>query len=87
MTTKSRRKKAVAKETDSAYFLKILLYFMVGLIWLKVNGLPVVPLGLIAGLLLSTHEHFQIDRKVEYAVLLIATILGMGGGLALNINF
>ena len=86
MTTKSR-KKAVAKETDSAYFLKILLYFMLGLIWLKLNGRPIVPLGLIVGLLVSTHEHFQIDRKMEYAILLIATMLGIGGGIALNISF
>jgi len=86
MTTKSR-KKAVAKETDSAYFLKILLYFMLGLIWLKLNGRPIVPLGLVVGLLISTHEHFQIDRKMEYAILLIATMLGIGGGIALNISF
>lgn len=86
MTTKSR-KKAVAKETDSAYFLKILLYFMLGLIWLKLNGRPIVPLGLIVGLLISTHEHFQIDRKMEYVILLIATMLGIGGGIALNISF
>ena len=54
MATKSR-KKAVVKETDSAYFLKILLYFMLGLIWLKLNGRPILPLGLIVGLLVSTH--------------------------------
>jgi len=86
MATKSR-KKAVVKETDSAYFLKILLYFMLGIIWLKLNGRPIVPLGLIVGLLISTHEHFQIDRKMEYAILLIATMLGIGGGIALNISF
>ena len=86
MATKSR-KKAVAKETDSAYFLKILLYFMLGIIWLKLNGRPILPLGLIVGLLVSTHEHFQIDRKMEYVILIIATMLGIGGGIALNISF
>lgn len=85
--TRATRTKRVVKETDSAYFLKILLYFMLGIIWLKLNGRPILPLGLIVGLLVSTHEHFQIDRKMEYVILIIATMLGIGGGIALNISF
>ncbi len=34
-----------------------------------------VPVGLILGMLFASHDHFQIDRKIEYAVLLIAAIL------------
>lgn len=34
-----------------------------------------LPVGFAIGVLLASHEHFQIDRKVEYAILLIATIL------------
>jgi hypothetical protein len=75
----SRTKKSSKPETNGAYFLKILLYFMLGLIWIKVNGRPLIPIGLIIGLLFSTHEHFQIDRKIEYAVLLIATLIGLSG--------
>ena len=75
----SRSKKSSKPETNSAYFLKILLYFILGLIWVKINGRPLIPLGLIIGLLFSTHEHFQIDRKIEYAVLLIATLIGLSG--------
>ena len=78
MATK-RTKKSTRPETNSAYFLKILLYYILGLIWVKVDGRPLIPLGLIIGLVFSTHEHFQIDRKVEYAVLLIATLIGLSG--------
>ena len=80
-----RSKKTKATETDSAYFLKLLLYFMVGLVWIKVNGIPILPIGLLAGLLFSTHEHFQIDRKIEYAVLLISALLGLSTGVFINV--
>jgi hypothetical protein len=85
----TRRKKTTAKtETDSAYFLKLLLYFILGLIWVKVDGRPLIPLGLIVGLVFSTHEHFRIDRKIEYVVLLVATLLGLSGaGIFLGFTF
>ena len=82
---KSRSKKSTKPETNSAYFLKILIYFILGLIWIKINGRLLIPIGLIVGLIFSTHEHFQIDRKIEYAVLLIATLVGLSGA-ALPIN-
>lgn len=75
--------KIKTNEPDSLYFLKLVLYIMAGSFWLRfaepimigdfmVNALP---LGLPIGLLFARHEHFQLDRKVEYAVLLIATIV------------
>jgi len=30
---------------------------------------------LIFGILLATQDHFQIDRKIEFAILLVAAIL------------
>ena len=70
-------------ESDSAYFLKIVLYILLGSFWLRfpapleigyvsLNGFP---LGLMLGLLFASHDHFQIDRKVEYAILIIVTII------------
>jgi len=70
-------------ETDSIYFLKLILYILAGSFWLRF-GEPIqigdwmisaLPVGLIIGLIFAHHDHFQLDRKVEYAVLLIATIL------------
>jgi hypothetical protein len=71
---------AAAQEFDSVYILKIVLYMIVGSLWVKVTSktsmkIP-IPLGLIAGLLFAAHEHFQIDRKIEYAILLLSMFLG-----------
>ena len=76
-------KKTVAKESDNAYFLKILIYFTLGMLWVKVNGVMVLPVGLVLGLIIAQHDHFAIDRKIEYAVLVVSTILGLWGGIAL----
>lgn len=77
------KKKQKATETDSTYFLKLVLYVILGTFWLKfadpiqigdflVNGFP---LGLILGLIFASHDHFQVDRKIEYAILIVMTIL------------
>lgn len=82
MPTK-QKKTSPQTESDSSYFLKLVLYVVLGSVWLKfaspiivggfvLNGLPV---GLILGLIFASHDHFQVDRKIEYAVLLIVTIL------------
>lgn len=62
--------------------MKILLYMMLGLQWLWfVNTTGQVgialPAGLITGLMFTRHERFQIDRKIEYAVLLVASLVGL----------
>ncbi len=68
------------KELDSVYFLKLVLYLVIGSMWLKITKgenlqIP-LPLGGLVGLLFASHEHFQIDRKIEYAVLLVAILVG-----------
>ncbi len=77
----AKRKKVTRrpKEVDSVYFLKLVLYLVVGSLWLRIDaGNTVVPLpvGLLIGALFASHEHFQIDRKIEYALLLVATFVG-----------
>lgn len=70
-------------EPDSTYFLKLVLYIILGSFWLKfhqpiqlgsftIHGLP---LGMVIGLLFASHDHFQVDRKIEYAILIIVTIV------------
>ena len=77
------KKKTSPQETDSAYFLKLVLYVLLGSFWLRfgnpieigyltLNGFP---LGLLLGLLFASHDHFQIDRKIEYAILVLVTII------------
>ena len=70
-------------EPDSLYFLKLVLYVIMGSIWLRFSNpiqlgdfyINALPLGLLAGLIFAHHDHFQLDRKIEYAVLLVATIV------------
>ena len=78
-----QKKKLPTAEPDSVYFLKLVLYVVLGSFWLKFSTpLPIgnflvhgFPLGLIIGLLFASHDHFQIDRKIEYAILIIVTIV------------
>jgi len=79
------------KEPDSAYFLKLVLYLIVGSLWLKItqgeNMQIPIPIGLFIGLLFARHEHFQIDRKIEYALLLLASFVGFWLPFGVFINF
>lgn len=77
-----KKKSTVRTETDSAYFLKIVLFLILGTFWLRLTDVNVgpfehlsIPAGLLVGLLFAAHDHFQIDRKMEYALLLIATVM------------
>lgn len=79
-----KKTKTTAKtEKDSTYFLKLIIYVILGSFWLKfasplhvgdalINGLP---LGLLIGLIFASHDHFQIDRKIEYAILVLMTVV------------
>lgn len=65
-------------ETDSTYFLKLVMYFIFGTLWVHIDGngwVVPIPLGFIVGMAFATHEHFKIDRKIEYAVLVVAMFL------------
>ncbi len=87
------RAKAVAatQEYDGVFLLKIVLYMILGSLWLKIsqnNGLSLpIPVGLIVGILFAFHDHFQIDRKIEYAVLLVAMLIGYFAPFGLYISF
>lgn len=75
---KKPAKRTQTKELDSVYFLKLVMYFIFGSIWLHVSTtkwtVP-LPVGLIIGVGFASHDHFKIDRKIELAVLLVATFL------------
>lgn len=71
-------------ESDSTYFLKLVVFVLLGTLWLKFAqpvtwlGLPVggLPIGLLAGLILvNKFEKYQSDRKIWYAILLVVTII------------
>jgi len=74
-------------EYDSVYFLKILVYLILGSVWATIpGGGRVLPLGLILGAIIVQHDKLQIDRKIEYAMLLIGSVLGLVGiGLTIQL--
>ena len=81
---KRKTKKVTAKSSndfDGEFLLKLTLYVILGSLWVKISkdgsdlSLP-IPIGLIIGLFFATHEHFKIDRKIEYAVLVVAALFG-----------
>ena len=79
------------RESDSAFFLKLVLYLILGALWIKLSDgqtfqVP-FPIGFIVGLLFTAHEHFQIDRKIEYAVLLVAMFIGFWLPIGINILY
>jgi len=88
---KTKSSKRAPTELDGVYLLKLLLYVLLGTLWLKVsngNSISVgLPIGFIIGLAFASHEHFQIDRKIEYAVLLVAMLFGYFAPYGLYINF
>ncbi len=68
-------------EWDSLFILKLALFLILGSQWLYIlsgsnNTQFSIPIGAIIGLLFAAHDHFKIDRKIEYAVLLIALFVG-----------
>jgi len=77
---KRNRKQRQKPEKDSVYILKMILYHVIGIQWLRItlhSGMMIpIPIGFLIGLLFTSHEHFQIDRKIEYAVLLTAMVVG-----------
>lgn len=84
------KKKKAKQSPDSVYFLKIVLFLILGSLWIKATDgqswqLP-IPVGFLVGLLLVSHEHFQIDRKIEYAVLIIAMFIGFWLPIGLYVN-
>lgn len=90
-TKRAPKHQRAAQDLDSVFFLKLVLYMILGSMWVKVThadtlSLP-LPVGLAIGLFFTSHEHFQIDRKIEYAVLLVAMLVGYFAPFGLYIAF
>ncbi|MEO5950154.1 MAG: hypothetical protein ABIQ04_01765 [Candidatus Saccharimonadales bacterium] len=71
-------------ETDSTYFLKLVVFILLGTLWLKFaepiswQGIRFtgVPLGLVLGIIgIAKFEKYQEDRKIWYAVLVVVSII------------
>lgn len=80
-TTKAKKSTVSANlgDSSSTYLLKLVLYLIIGSQWIRIvygdNQVIPIPIGLIFGLLFASHEHFQVDRKIEYAVLIVVMFI------------
>lgn len=87
--TKNRSKSTKQpQELDSVYVLKLVLYLIIGSQWVRVTkGMMQypIPVGFLFGLLFAAHDHFQIDRKIEYAMLILAMFISFWLPLGLEI--
>ncbi len=66
--------------SDSVFIFKLVFYFLLGTLWLRILGGNnqvsfSFPIGLVVGFAFAHHDHFMIDRKIEFAVLFIAAAL------------
>jgi len=90
-TAKSALRLSESQQLDSVYVLKIVMYLMLGAQWIRVvdvsgtNRFP-IPIGLIVGIFFAMHDHFQIDRKIEYAVLFVAMFVGFWSQIGIYIT-
>ena len=72
------KKQKAKTESDGAYVLKLILFILLGSLWLHIEtgensfGVP-LPIGFVLGVLFARNEHFAIDRKIEYALLVVAS--------------
>jgi len=80
----SRRGNELIFETDSRFFLKLVVCVLLGTFWVKFAaptswiGIPLyaVPVGMLVGILLvNRFEKHQSDRKIWYATLLVVTVI------------
>ncbi len=81
--TKQKRLKRSLTEPDSTFILKLILYLILGSLWLKFASplhigpvvLQGIPLGLFIGVVFASRDKIPIDRKIEYTILFVMTIL------------
>lgn len=89
-TKKSKTIGQAISQYDGVFALKLALYVVLGSIWLRISQggseFP-IPLGLIIGMILTTHERLKIDRKIDYAVLIVAALIGYWTNIGLYIAF
>lgn len=79
----TRRSYEKVFESDGTYFLKLVVFTLLGTFWMRFGqpvewlGVPItaLPIGLLVGLVLVRRfETYQSDRKIWYAILLVVTI-------------
>ncbi len=66
-------------ESDLAFLIKAALYLLLGTVWIAWGGHRWLPVGVVVGFGLSKIEVLRLNRKVEYALLVVGALLGLYG--------
>lgn len=77
------KKQTINTESDGEYFLKLVLYVVLGSLWIKFHAplsigplvLSGLPFGLFLGMIFASRDHFQVDRKIAYAILIVMAVI------------
>lgn len=88
--SKIKKSKKINDTYDIEFALKLCMYALLGSMWLKImndQSLIPLPIGTIFGLIIASHEHYKNDRKIQYAVLIIASLVGFIAPFGLYISF
>lgn len=85
MATKTQKQKRFY-ESDFAFLVKSGLYLLLGTVWIAWGGHRWLPVGVVMGFGLTKIEALRINRKIEYALLVVGALLGLYG-LGLTIYF
>jgi hypothetical protein len=64
---------------DAFFLIKAALYLLLGTVWIAFGGHRWVPIGVIVGFAFSQIEILRLDRKIEYALLVVGALLGLYG--------
>lgn len=92
-TTKSASVKNSSKlKHDDGYFLlRLALLALVGLLWIKISlrsGLQLpLPIGFLVGIFIAIRGKREIDRKIQFVVLLMALLVGFIAPLGIYVEF
>jgi hypothetical protein len=65
--------------SDFVFLVKCALYLLLGTVWIAWGGHRWLPVGVVAGFFLSKIEFLRIDRKIEFALLVVGALLGLFG--------
>lgn len=64
---------------DFVFLVKAALYLLLGTVWIAFGGHRLLPIGIIVGFGLSQIEFLRIDRKIEFALLVVGALFGLYG--------
>ncbi len=72
-----KQKQTKFHESDIAFLIKSALYLILGTVWISWGGYRWLPIGVIVGFGLSKIEVLRINRKIEYALLVVGALFGL----------